>query len=123
MSTARRRSVTPDWAGTTFCDIGANTGVPTVSLPAGFTSTGAAGLELAAPRGEDASLLGMSYDYQQATPHRVAPVSTPELAVAEPTPEPTATPAEPIPGGTLLLNARRETARRWPDPARVSGIG
>ncbi|QHC72830.1 amidase [Rathayibacter sp. VKM Ac-2805] len=89
-------SATPDWAGTTFCDVGANTGVPTVSLPAGFTSTGAAaGLELAAPRGADASLLAMSYDYEQATLHRVAPASTPELAVTEPTPEPTATPTAP----------------------------
>lgn len=73
-------SATPDWAGTTFCDVGANTGVPTVSLPAGFTSTGAAvGLELAAPRSQDASLLAMSYDYEQATQHRVPPTSTPEL--------------------------------------------
>jgi amidase len=89
-------SATPDWAGTTFCDVGANTGVPTVSLPAGFTSTGAAvGLELAAPRSQDAMLLAMSYDYEQATLHRVAPASTPELereASPEPTPEPTPTP-------------------------------
>lgn len=90
-------SATPEWAGTTFCDVGANTGIPTVSLPAGFTSTGAAaGLELAAPRSQDAALLAMSYDYEQATLHRVAPASTPELVAAEPTPEPTVTPtAEP----------------------------
>jgi amidase len=86
-------SATPDWAGTTFCDVGANTGIPTVSLPAGFTSTGAAvGLELAAPRSQDAALLAMSYDYEQATLHRVAPASTPELLAVEPTPEPTASP-------------------------------
>lgn len=87
-------SATPEWAGTTFCDVGANTGVPTVSLPAGFTSTGAAvGLELAAPRSQDAALLAMSYDYEQATLHRVAPASTPELTAAvEPTPEPSVTP-------------------------------
>lgn len=92
-------SATPDWAGTTFCDIGANTGVPTVSLPAGFTSTGAAvGLELAAPRSQDASLLAMSYDYEQATLHRVAPASTPELRVVEPTPDPTGEPTTPPTG-------------------------
>ncbi|WP_271985618.1 amidase [Pseudoclavibacter terrae] len=85
-------SATPDWAGTTFCDLGANTGIPTVSLPAGFTSTGAAvGLELAAPRSQDATLLAMSYDYEQATLHRVAPPTTPELPIAPPTPMPTAT--------------------------------
>ncbi|WP_440709047.1 amidase family protein [Herbiconiux sp. YIM B11900] len=88
-------SATPDWAGTTFCDVGANTGIPTVSLPAGFTSTGeAAGLELAAPRSHDADLLAMSYDYEQATLHRVAPASTPELDhAAAVDPEPTPTPA------------------------------
>ncbi|MGF0118951.1 MULTISPECIES: amidase [unclassified Pseudoclavibacter] len=86
-------SATPDWAGTTFCDLGANTGIPTVSLPAGFTSTGAAvGLELAAPRSQDAALLAMSYDYEQATLHRVAPSTTPELAIEVPTPTPTPTP-------------------------------
>ncbi|MCU1407612.1 MAG: putative amidase, partial [Glaciihabitans sp.] len=89
-------SATPDWAGTTFCDVGANTGVPTVSLPAGFTSTGAAvGLELAAPRSNDAELLAMSYDYEQATLNRVAPSGLPELVAAvpaEPTPAPTTAP-------------------------------
>ncbi|MCM6764398.1 amidase family protein [Rathayibacter sp. ZW T2_19] len=98
-------SATPEWAGTTFCDVGANTGVPTVSLPAGFTSTGAAaGLELAAPRSQDAELLAMSYDYEQATMHRVAPASTPELVATEPTPEPTATP-EPTVAPTVAPTA------------------
>jgi amidase len=98
-------SASPDWAGTTFCDVGANTGIPTVSLPAGFTSTGAAvGLELAAPRSQDAELLSMSYDYEQATQHRVAPSSTPELAHTVPvgTTDPVvADPAVVDPAGTL----------------------
>ncbi|MBF4631620.1 amidase [Clavibacter michiganensis subsp. phaseoli] len=76
-------SATPTWAGTTFCDIGANTGIPTISVPAGFTSTGApVGLELAAPRSRDGDLLAMAYAYEQATRHRVAPGTTPELASA-----------------------------------------
>jgi amidase len=70
----------PDWAGTTFCDVGANTGIPTISLPAGFTAAGLpVGLELAAPRSTDATLLAMAYDYEQATEHRLPPASTPEL--------------------------------------------
>ncbi|MBF4618273.1 amidase [Clavibacter sp. VKM Ac-2873] len=74
-------SATPTWAGTTFCDIGANTGIPTISVPAGFTSTGApVGLELAAPRSHDGDLLAMAYAFEQATKHRVAPGTTPELA-------------------------------------------
>lgn len=80
-------SATPDWAGTTFCDVGANTGIPTISVPAGFTSTGApVGLELAAPRSRDGDLLAMAYAYEQATRHRVAPASTPELPAAAPVP-------------------------------------
>ncbi|MBF4638119.1 amidase family protein [Clavibacter michiganensis] len=76
-------SATPTWAGTTFCDIGANTGIPTISVPAGFTSTGApVGLELAAPRSDDGDLLAMTYAYEQATRHRVAPGTTPELVAA-----------------------------------------
>ncbi|MFS4504704.1 amidase [Clavibacter sp. Sh2141] len=79
-------SATPTWAGTTYCDVGANTGIPTISVPAGTTSTGApVGLELAAPRSRDGDLLAMAYAYEQATRHRVAPASTPELAaVADP---------------------------------------
>ncbi|OUE18102.1 Glutamyl-tRNA(Gln) amidotransferase subunit A [Clavibacter michiganensis] len=83
-------SATATWAGTTFCDIGANTGIPTISLPAGFTSTGApVGLELAAPRSRDGDLLAMAYAYEQATGHRVAPGTTPEL-VADVDPVPAA---------------------------------
>jgi amidase len=85
-------SATPTWAGTTFCDVGANTGIPTISVPAGFTSTGApVGLELAAPRSHDGDLLAMAYAYEQATRHRVAPGTTPELVTAaDPDPAPTA---------------------------------
>jgi amidase len=86
-------NATPTWAGTTFCDVGANTGIPTISVPAGFTSTGApVGLELAAPRSRDGDLLAMAYAYEQATRHRIAPGTTPELATAaDADPDPTAT--------------------------------
>lgn len=123
-------SATPEWAGTTFCDVGANTGVPTVSLPAGFTSTGAAvGLELAAPRSQDAALLAMSYDYEQATLHRVAPASTPELAAAVPTPGPTAAPtgaptAVPTPEPTTQPVASTGPVRTaTPKPAALASTG
>ncbi|UKF80178.1 amidase family protein [Clavibacter californiensis] len=96
-------SATPTWAGTTFCDVGANTGIPTISVPAGFTSAGApVGLELAAPRSHDGDLLAMAYAYEQATGHRVPPGTTPELAAdVEPRPAaaeaPAAAPADPAP--------------------------
>ncbi|WP_108248700.1 amidase family protein [Planctomonas deserti] len=103
----------PDGAGTAFCDLGANTGIPTMSVPAGFTESGLPiGLELAAPRNHDAELLAMAYDYEQATLHRVAPASTPELPreveeppveeppVSEPDPGAETPVTEPDPGTT-----------------------
>ncbi|RIJ43325.1 amidase, partial [Clavibacter michiganensis subsp. insidiosus] len=111
-------SATATWAGTTFCDIGANTGIPTISVPAGFTSAGApVGLELAAPRSRDGDLLAMAYAYEQATGHRVAPGTTPELvADVDPAPAAAEAPATDDPAS--------------PDPApealgavRTAGIG
>lgn len=95
-------SATPTWAGTTFCDIGANTGIPTISVPAGFTSTGApVGLELAAPRSRDGDLLAMAYAYEQATGHRVAPETTPELAAdVDPAPAAAEVPADDDPASS-----------------------
>jgi len=114
-------SATATWAGTTFCDVGANTGIPTISVPAGFTSAGApVGLELAAPRGRDGDLLAMAHAYERATLHRVAPASTPELVAAD---EP-----EAADGGT----AHEATATRAGSPgssaqaagaARIAGVG
>ena len=76
----------PDIADNPTCGLGANMGIPTMTIPAGFTASGLpVGLELAGPRNTDAQLLAMGYDYEQATQHRVAPASTPELPrIAEP---------------------------------------
>ncbi|NQX12668.1 amidase [Microbacteriaceae bacterium VKM Ac-2855] len=121
-------SATPDWAGTTFCDVGANTGIPTVSLPAGFTSTGeAAGLELAAPRSQDAELLAMSYDYEQATLHRVAPSTTPELThavapVETATPTPSATPSPAATPTTAATASGATLAATGTEGVAASGI-
>ncbi|RII92939.1 amidase, partial [Clavibacter michiganensis] len=115
-------SATPTWAGTTFCDIGANTGIPTISVPAGFTSTGApVGLELAAPRSHDGDLLAMAYAYEQATRHRVAPGTTPELASAA---TGSVDPAE----GAAAATDEDAAARSDPAPqalgaVRTAGIG
>jgi amidase len=111
-------SATPTWAGTTFCDIGANTGIPTISVPAGFTSTGApVGLELAAPRSRDGDLLAMAYAYEQATGHRVAPGTTPEL-VADVDPAPAEAPAA---AADDLASA--DTAPQALGAVRTAGIG
>lgn len=73
-----------EWAGTSFCDLGANTGVPSISVPMGVTEAGLPlGLELLAPRGKDAELLAMAYDYEQAAQAGVLPARLPELAAGQ----------------------------------------
>ncbi|QIS42955.1 amidase [Clavibacter capsici] len=113
-------SATPTWAGTTFCDIGANTGIPTISVPAGFTSAGApVGLELAAPRSRDGDLLAMAHAYEQATRHRVAPAATPELTAVE---EPA---ADDAPAATDEVGQASAAGSSLPaaGAARIAGIG
>ncbi|WP_052129051.1 amidase [Clavibacter michiganensis] len=117
-------SATPTWAGTTFCDIGANTGIPTISVPAGFTSAGApVGLELAAPRGRDGDLLAMAHAYEQATRHRVAPAATPELAeadgaAADDAPDASASSAEAGPASAATGSMPQAVGA-----ARIAGVG
>lgn len=68
------------WAGTSFCDIGANTGVPSVSVPSGVSSTGLPiGLEMLGRRDGDADLLAMAYAYTTRHHHHVVPANLPEL--------------------------------------------
>ncbi|PYG01674.1 amidase [Georgenia satyanarayanai] len=84
----------------TNCASSAQTGFPALTVPAGFTDAGLpVGLELMGLPFSEPELLAMAYDYEQATGHRTAPASTPEIAAPEPTePEPTEPePTEPAP--------------------------
>ncbi|MEE6295153.1 amidase family protein [Georgenia wangjunii] len=99
----------------TNCGSSAQTGFPSISVPAGFTEAGLpVGVELMGMPFSEPTLLAMSYDYEQATGHRTAPASTPALVAPEPeptpdpttpaptpepTPEPTAVPTTPAPSG------------------------
>ena len=57
------------------------TGLPGIVVPAGFTADGLpVSLEFAGEPFSEAQLLGLAYDYEQATQHRVAPASVPPLA-------------------------------------------
>ena len=50
-------------------------------MPAGFTSTGLpVGLEVSGEPFSEALLLSFAYDYEQATQHRILPISVPPLA-------------------------------------------
>jgi amidase len=85
------------------CSISATTGFPAISVQAGFTSTEGmpVGLELMGLPYSEPDLLGMAFDYSEATNHRRAPASVPELpsrtipAPGAGDPSPTPTPTDP----------------------------
>lgn len=62
------------------CQLSAVTGLPALSVPAGFTPDGLPiGVELLGRALSDAKLLGMAYDYEQSVKPRRAPSTTPAL--------------------------------------------
>jgi hypothetical protein len=62
------------------CQLSATTGLPAMSMPAGFTADGLPiGLELLAGAWEEAKLLKYAYAWEQATKPRRPPFSTPPL--------------------------------------------
>jgi len=62
------------------CSLSANSGLPALSMPVGFTEDGLpVGMELLSGRLQDASLLAMAYPYEQAIQPRRAPATTPAL--------------------------------------------
>jgi len=64
------------------CQIAAHSGLPAISLPAGFTDDGVPlGIELLAPAFEEASLISMAFAYEQAVKPRTPPARTPSLLV------------------------------------------
>jgi Asp-tRNA(Asn)/Glu-tRNA(Gln) amidotransferase A subunit family amidase len=63
------------------CSLSANTGLPSLSVPAGFTSGGLPiGMEMIGRTLEDARLVAIGYALEQATDHRREPTTTPPLS-------------------------------------------
>ena len=66
------------------CALSAQTGLPALSLPAGFTSEGLpVGIELLGRAFGDARLVAMGYAFEQLGPRRRAPFSTPPLVAGK----------------------------------------
>ncbi|RJK94954.1 amidase [Vallicoccus soli] len=62
------------------CAMSAQTGFPSLSVPAGYTAEGLpVGVELLGLPFSEPQLLAMGYAYEQATQHRVPPTSVPPL--------------------------------------------
>ena len=63
------------------CQLSATTGLPAISMPAGFTDDGVpVGIELLGPAWSEPQLLAIAYAYEQAAHPRRPPLSTPLLA-------------------------------------------
>ncbi len=64
----------------TTCQLSATTGLPALSMPAGFTADGLpVAIELLGPAFSEAALLARAYAWEQAASPRRAPFSTPPL--------------------------------------------
>ena len=62
------------------CTLSANSGLPAITVPAGFTDDGLpVGLEILGREWDEAKLLKFAFAYEQATHHRRPPESTPAL--------------------------------------------
>jgi len=66
------------------CSLSANSGLPAITMPAGFTTDGLpVGIELLARPFEEANLLSVAYAYEHKTRPRRAPSRTPSLLSGE----------------------------------------
>jgi len=61
------------------CSLSANTGLPALSVPVGFTDGVPIGMEMVGRMLDDARLLALGYSFEQGTDHRKEPSSTPPL--------------------------------------------
>jgi amidase len=69
------------------CKLSANSGLPAMTVPAGFTPDGLpVGVELLGRAWSEPQLIALAYAYEQATHHRRPPASTPPLAGTTPPP-------------------------------------
>jgi Asp-tRNA(Asn)/Glu-tRNA(Gln) amidotransferase A subunit family amidase len=62
------------------CQLSANSGLPAIAVPGGFTADGLpVGLELLGRAWSEPQLIKFAYAYEQSTRHRRPPASTPVL--------------------------------------------
>jgi amidase len=61
------------------CSLSANTGLPALTVPVGFTDGVPIGMEMVGRTLDDARLVALGYAFERATDHRWEPTSTPPL--------------------------------------------
>jgi amidase len=106
----RRPARIGDVQGGTNCSLSAHSGLPALSVPAGFTTDDVPiGLEFLGPAFSEADLLSLGYSLERALPLRRPPFSAPAL-VAGKAPAPRTTRVAG-PGVTLALSYDMPTSR------------
>jgi hypothetical protein len=110
--------------------LSANSGLPAITVPAGFTPGGfPIGIELIGRHFAEAPLLALAYDYERATRHRRPPAMTPasvEAVSSGVTIDVTATGAHSIPASNVAYQAVarftfHEPTRRLGYDVRLTG--
>ena len=68
--------------GNSNADVPAKAGFPSVTVPGGFTTQGrpGGGITFSGPAFSEPRLIGLAFDYEQATRNRRPPASAPALA-------------------------------------------
>ncbi|HSW27918.1 MAG TPA: amidase family protein [Longimicrobiales bacterium] len=73
-------SINPDAQRGSTCGLSAQSGLPAITVPAGFTPTGLPmGMEILGRAFDDTRLVGLAYAYERAAGNRRAPPTTPPL--------------------------------------------
>jgi Asp-tRNA(Asn)/Glu-tRNA(Gln) amidotransferase A subunit family amidase len=81
----RKANVIGEMQMGTNCRLSANSGLPAISVPGGFTADGLpVGVELLGRAWSEPQLIKLAYAYEQATEHRRPPASTPALERSRP---------------------------------------
>jgi len=118
------------------CNLGAQSGLPSISVPAGFAADGLpVGIELLGKGFSDTRLVAMAYAFEQSGMRRLAPTTTPALVAGK---APVAAPivvttrARGIVATTRVTIDRVHSVLRWsatvkstggaPQPAQLSAL-
>jgi len=99
--------------------LSANTGLPAITVPAGFTAGGfPVGIELLGRPFAESTLLAIAFDFEQATQHRRPPATTPALRAGAADPEGAALRQSNVEPGSVQVDSTATGARSVP-PSNV----
>ena len=113
----RQAAVIGERQGGDNCRLSAHSGLPAITVPAGFTDDDMpVGLEMLGRAFAEPRLIGLAYAFEQSTGHRRPPASTPALRPAEPVGQrPTGSAREcRLTSATLATTSDRPASARSP---------